>query len=89
VYVNIVHSRIDMSRLAEAVAAIPAIKARLASRPGFRGAYWFEPVAGLGMSLNLWEEEAQARAAAFEVGESPAPGVTVERVETRAVLAQG
>jgi hypothetical protein len=41
------------------------------------------------MSLNLWEEEAQARAAAFEVGESPAPGVTVERVETRAVLAQG
>jgi len=36
----------------------------------------------------LWEDEPAAKAAAFAVGYSPAPGVTVEAVETRPVIAQ-
>jgi hypothetical protein len=83
-----VHSSIDMTRLSEAVAGIDAVKRRLSSLKGFKGGYWFQPTDGHGMAMSLWEDEATARAAAFAVGSSPAPGVVVERVETRAVIAR-
>jgi heme-degrading monooxygenase HmoA len=87
-YSNIVHTSIDMARLSEAVAGIDAVKRHLASLKGFKGAYWLQPTDGHGMAMSLWEDEATARAAAFAVGSSPATGVVVERVETRAVIAQ-
>lgn len=86
-YTNIVHTSIDITRLAEAVAGIDAVKQRLSAMRGFRGAYWLQPTDGHGMALSLWEDESAAKAAAFSVGDSPAPGVTVEAVETRAVIA--
>jgi heme-degrading monooxygenase HmoA len=87
-YTNVVHSTVDMKRLSEAVAGIDAVKRHLSSLKGFKGAYWFQPTEGHGMAMSLWEDEATAKAAAFAVGSSPAPGVVVDRVETRAVIAQ-
>jgi hypothetical protein len=87
-YTNLVHASIDMTRLSEAIAGIDSLKKRLSAMQGFQAAYWFQPTDGHGMSMSLWEDEAAARAAAFSVGDSPAPGVTVERIETRAVIAQ-
>jgi hypothetical protein len=87
-YTNVIHTSIDVTRLPEAVAGIGAVKQRLSAMKGFKGAYWLQPTDGHGMAVTLWEDEATARAAVFSVGDSPAPGVTVERVETRAVIAQ-
>jgi hypothetical protein len=87
-YTNVVHTAIDMTHLAEAVAGIDSVKQRLSAMKGFKGAYWLQPTDGHGLAMTLWEDEAAARAAAFSVGFSPAPGVTVEQVETRAVIAQ-
>jgi len=87
-YTTIVHSTIDMTRLAEAVAGIDSVKQRLSASTGFKGAYWLAPTDGHGMAVTLWEDEAAARAAAFPVGFSPAPGVTIERVDIRPVIAQ-
>ena len=87
-YMNIVHTSIDMTRLAEAIAGIDGVKQRFSAMRGFKGAYWLRPTDGHGMAVALWEDEPAAKAAAFAVGYSPAPGVTVEAVETRAVIAQ-
>jgi len=87
-YANIVYTAIDPARLAEAVSGIDGVKQRLSGMPGFQGAYWLQPADGHGLAISLWEDEAAARAAAFPVGFSPAPGVIIERVETRAVIAQ-
>jgi hypothetical protein len=54
----------------------------------FQGAFWLAPLDGQGMMVSLWEDERTAAAAAVPVGFSPAPGVTVERVESRAVIDQ-
>ena len=52
--------------------------------------YWLEPIDGKGMSVVIYEDEASAKNAldkmSVRVGESPAPGVTIERFETRAVI---
>ncbi len=87
-YSIIVHSAVDMARLTEAVAGIDSVKQRLAASKGFKGAYWTAPNDGHGISMSLWEDEASARAAAFPVGSTPAPGVTIERVDIRPVIAQ-
>jgi hypothetical protein len=87
-YANVAHTAIDMSRLEQAVAGIDGVKQRLMSLRGFSGAYWLEPIEGHGMMVSLWDDEQAARDAAPPVGFSPAPGVTVERVETRQVIGQ-
>ncbi len=87
-YATIVHSTVDMTRLDEAVAGIDSVKKRLSASMGFRGAYWLAPADGHGMSVLLWEDEAAARAAAFPVGSSPAPGVTIDRADIRSIIAQ-
>lgn len=87
-YTAIVHTSIDMARLDEAVKGIDQVKQRLSASPGFRGAYWLAPSDGHGMSVTLWDDEAAARGAAMPAGFSPAPGVTVERVEFRPIIAQ-
>jgi len=88
VHANIAHTNIDMTLIDEAVGGIDAVKQRLMSLRGFKGAYWLEPVDGHGMMVSLWEDEEAARESAPPAGFSPAPGVTVERVETRAVIGQ-
>lgn len=88
-YANVIHSTVDMGRFKEAVGAIEGIKQRFAAMEGFQGAYWLQPIDGHGMSVSLWRDEGTARAAVLLPGSSPAPGVTIDRVETRAVIAQG
>jgi heme-degrading monooxygenase HmoA len=88
VYANVVHTSIDMTRLAEALGGIDGVKQRLLGMRGFKGAYWMRPIDGHGMAVTLWEDEGAAREAAFPAGFSPSPGVTVERVETREVIGQ-
>jgi len=55
---------------------------------GIKQALWMEPIDGNGLMISLWQDEATARAAAPPVGFSPAPDVTVESVDVRAVIAQ-
>jgi hypothetical protein len=87
-HINLIHTTIDPARLPEAIAGLDGVRQRLAALPGFKGAYWLQPVEGHGMALNLWEDEASAQGAIRALGTSPAPGVTVERTETRAIIAQ-
>ena len=60
---------------------LPMVK----SAPGFVAGYWLEPVDGKGSSMIFFETEAQARAVAPPAGSVPAPGVTIQSVEFRAV----
>jgi hypothetical protein len=62
---------------------VPGVKAS----PGFVAGYWLEPVAGKGHSMVLFETEEQARAAAPPLGAAPMPGVTIDNVEFRPVIA--
>ncbi len=84
----IVYSTIDMTRMDEAVGGIDTVKQRLMGIPGFKDAYWFEPIDGAGMSISIWEDETAASSAAPPVGFEPAPGVTIQRVEVREVIGQ-
>ena len=87
-HANVAHTKVDMSRLDEAVGGIDGVKQRLMSLRGFKAAYWLQPIEGHGMMISLWDDEQAAREATPPVGFSPAPGVTVERVETREVIGQ-
>ena len=62
---------------------LPMIKAA----PGFIAGYWLEPADGKAFSMVCFETEAQARAVAPPAGSVPAPGVTIQTVEFRAVAA--
>ena len=53
-----------------------------------RRAYWLKPIDGHGLMISVWTDEASARAGAPSPGFSPAPGVTVDRVETRELIAE-
>jgi hypothetical protein len=88
VHAAIVRSNVDMARVGEALAGIDAVKTRLKGMRGFRGGYWLQPLDGQGMAVLLWDDEEAAKAAAFPVGSSPAPGVTIESVENRIIVAQ-
>ncbi len=87
-HANVAHTQIDMARWKEAFDGIESVKQRLMSMRGFKGAYWMAPVDGHGLMISLWEDEGAATAAAPPPGFSPAPGVTVERVETREIIGQ-
>jgi quinol monooxygenase YgiN len=63
---------------------VPTVKAA----PGFIAGYWLEPTDGKGFSFVVFETEDQARQTAPPAGASPAPGVTVDTVEFRPVIAQ-
>ena len=68
--------------------AVPGAKAA-----GATGGYWLEPSNGRGVSVVVFETEAEARALAdrFEVGKPPDPeapeGVTFKTIEVREVIA--
>ena len=63
---------------------------RVRQLPGLVAAFWLEPVDDKGLSIAVFETEDAARGAmetmGIKVGASPAPGVTVERVQTREVI---
>lgn len=85
-YANVTYTRVEMDRWAEARAGIAGVKEMLRSHAGFVDATWFAPIDGRGMMVSRWESENDARDAAPPVGFAPAPGVTVEVVETREVI---
>ena len=64
-----------------------------AKADGAKGGYWLEPKNGRGVSIVVFETEAEARAVAdrFEIGQPPAPdapeGITFRTVEVREVIA--
>jgi hypothetical protein len=71
-----------LRRLREEI--VPGIK----QAPGFQSGTWLmlnQDAKGLGLVLFDTEENAQAAAGRFAVGESPQPGVVVERNEVREV----
>jgi len=63
---------------------VPMVKAA----PGFIAGYWVEPADGNAFSFVVFETEDQARQTAPPAGTSPTPGVTVDTVEFRPVIAQ-
>lgn len=85
-FANLTYTKIDVDRWDEARAAIGGVKEMLQSRDGFLGATWYRPIDGRGVMVSHWETEANAVDAAPAVGFSPAPGVVVERVETREII---
>jgi heme-degrading monooxygenase HmoA len=63
---------------------------RISGAPGFQAGYWLRPVEDAqGISLVLFDTEANAKAASDDlgVGSTAAPGVTVVRKELREVAA--
>ena len=67
--------------------AVPGAKA-----DGAKGGYWLEPKNGRGVSIVVFETEAEAAVAdRFQVGQSPGPdapeGITFRTVEVREVIA--
>ena len=89
-YANFIEVAVDLSVDPELKGLHEGIIPRVRQFPGFVAGYWLEPVVGKGMSVVIYEDEASARAAvdkmSLKVGESPTPGVTIERVETREVI---
>ena len=62
---------------------VPMVKAA----SGFVAGYWTAPSNGKASSFVVFETEEQARQTAPPAGSSPGPGVTVDSVEFREVVA--
>ena len=62
---------------------VPMVKASA----GFVSAVWLAPVDNHGVSIVVYDTEANARASAPTVGPSPMPGVVFDTVEVREVVA--
>jgi hypothetical protein len=63
------------------------VVAGVKASPGCIAGYWLEPVDGKGHSIVLFDTEEHARAAAPPLGAAPMPGVTIDSVDIRAVIA--
>ncbi len=63
---------------------------RVRQIPGVVAGYWLEPIDGKPISMVVFEskEAAEVPVPNAQPGESPARGVTVERVEIREVIGQ-
>jgi hypothetical protein len=91
VYARIAHSAVDPDQYESARKVLETeILPRVRQIPGVVAGHWLEPVDGKGMSIVLCEskEVAEMPVPNAQPGESPAPGVTVERVEIREVIGQ-
>jgi hypothetical protein len=79
-------SHVEMARKMLNEVAVPGVRAS-----GGTAGFWLAPAGGRGVSVTVYDTEAQARAAAdtMKVGEIAAPGsdVTFRTVEVREVLA--
>ena len=89
-YANFVEVTVDLSADPELKGLHEGIIPRVRQLPGFVAGYWLEPIVGKGMSVVVYRDEASARGAidtmSLKVGESPTPGITIERLETREVI---
>jgi hypothetical protein len=87
-YARIAHSRIEIDR-SEAIDNLRKnVVPRVRQMPGLITAYWLEPLEGRGMAVLLYDtKEAAESSRNLGVGDHPSPGVTVERVEIREVVA--
>jgi hypothetical protein len=90
VHANFIEVSVDLSVDPERKGLHEGVIPRVRQLPGLVAGYWLDPVGGSGMSLALFETEESARGAlesmGIKVGSSPAPGVTVQRIETREVI---
>ncbi len=80
-------STVRVEDLGLARAALADLRLKLVPKaPGFVSAYWLEPVDGVGMSVIVFETREHAeQAVAYPV--PPLPGVTLQAVEIREVIA--
>ena len=89
-HANVVEVAVDPSADPERKGLHEVVIPRVRQLPGLVAAFWLEPVDDKGMSIAVFETEEAARGAmetmGIKVGASPAPGVTVERVQTREVI---
>ena len=89
-HANVVEVAVDQSVDPERKGLQEVVIPRVRQLPGLVAAFWLEPVDDKGLSIAVFETEDAARGAmetmGIKVGASPAPGVTVERVQTREVI---
>ncbi len=89
---NVIEVVVDASVDPERKGLQEIVLPRVRQLPGIVAGYWFEPVEGKGLSFTIFESEEAAQGAleamGLKAGSSPAPGVTVERVQTRAIIGQ-
>ena len=89
-HANVVEVAVDPSVDPERKGLHEVVIPRVRQLPGLVAAFWLEPVDDKGLSIAVFETEEAARGAmatmGIKVGASPAPGVTVERVQTREVI---
>ena len=83
----------DESHVEAAREFLPRAAVPMARESGATAGFWLAPLGGRGVSVVVFNTEAEAHAVAdhFEVGKPPGPGapegVTVRTVEVREVLA--
>jgi len=92
-YAVLVEVNADESHVDAAREVLPAKAVPMAREHGARAGYWLAPAGGRGVNLVVFDTEQEANAAAgrFQVGQPPMPdapsGVTVKTVEVHEVLA--
>ena len=89
-YANVVEVSVDTSVDPERKGLNEVVIPRVQQLPGVVVGHWLEPIDGKGLSVVVFETEEAARGAieamGLKQGASPAPGVTVDRVQTREVI---
>jgi len=88
-YARVAHARVDPAQLEAARTKLQTeILPRIRQLPDTVAGYWLEPIDGKGLTIVLFEskEAAERPVPNAQPGDSPAPGVTVERVEIREVI---
>ncbi len=90
-HARVAYARVDPAQYETARGVLETeILPRVRQMPGVVAGYWLEPLDGKGLTIVVFEskEAAEAPVPNAQPGESPAPGVTVERVEIREVIGQ-
>lgn len=88
-FANLVHVHLDIPYEEARAHLEQQVLPRVKQAPGLVAAYWFGPDGNQGFSVAVFESEQDAQAAAQMVqpGSHPAPGVTVDQLETREIIA--
>lgn len=88
-HARIARTRVDMAQYDNArKALVTEVLPRVRQIIGAVAGYWLEPINGEGLTIVLFDskEAAERPVPNAQPGDSPAPGVTVERVEIREVI---
>jgi hypothetical protein len=90
VHANVISVNVDTSVDPERKGLHEVVIPRIRQLPGFVAGYWLEPADGKGLSITVFDNEDAARGAlkamGIEPGASPAPGVTIETIDSRMVI---